>query len=243
MARLPRWVGPKTIKLDPSYPQYFRTGEGSGWKFLYHGPFTALQAAIPAPGSTVTGFAGYTVQNDLSLKPLGAGVTGPGVMEFSAARFGVDSTEDDEPQTITEIDAGRLEKSILTLPVFQAINRETVAKIKQAIDNNESVPGPSLPGPVEEAVQQLYDRLLLGQDTYFVPAPVVRMTTYSSSRPTVNKIGKGTRTADKPHPAAPNGYVWLMTADRATQTGPRGLWVRVREWTAADDWDALVYGA
>jgi len=106
---------------------------------------------------------------------------------------------------------------------------------------NESVPGPSLPGPVSELAAQLWNRLLLGRETYLESAPVVTITRYSYSRPAVGRIGRGTRTAEKPDSAAPDGYEWIITAWKARRQGRKGKWEEYVVWSGAEVWDNLTY--
>lgn len=242
MPRTPRWVGAKTIKEDPSSGDYSINGDSETYTLLYNGSVTALRAAKPARGAVVPGYTGFTVV-DVKIKVLGAGLEGPGQMTVTLEREnsgGISGGEDD--QVTVEIDAGRLDKSIYQHKRFKDLSREQIANMQKVIENKETVPGPTFPGPVVEAVQKLYDRLARQQEGYFIASPTVRKVTTSVNKPTVGKIGIGTRTTDKPHPSAPDGYVWIKSADRATQTGRKGKWERTEVWDAADDWDEYIYG-
>ena len=241
MPRKPRWTGHKAIKMDPNYPEYFRQGGNEGYRFAYNGPYRALLAAKPADGDQVKDFPGYYI-GDLAIKPLGQGLDGAGVMTVTATSVVGGGTSTPEDQTVTEIDSGRLEKSIFQHERFAGISVENVRILKKGIEEHTPLDELALVAPVPTSVPELYELLLRGQDTYIVSAPVVRITKTSSAFSGVDPVGVGTRTTDKPHPDAPDGLVWLTTASRATQTGRRGKWEKVTEKSGADEWTEIIYG-
>lgn len=242
MARTLRWRGSKAIHLQPGYPKFFSRADSEGYRLVYSGPYKTLMAQKPVRGQQLQGYPGYFL-DELLIEPEGAGKDGPGLMSVTVSRIApeppvgggsVDETE-------VEIDAGGLDKSIYACPAFADIDKETIAAIKKAVEANETIPGPTLPGPLEEEVQALADLLLKGQETFFVGSPQVRIVTTSHRKPTVGKVGRGTRTTDKPDPSAPDGYEWLKMADKATRTGRKGKWQRIQVWAGADEWAAIVY--
>jgi len=240
MANTPRWRGSKDIKLQPGFPKFFSRGDVEGYRLCYRGPFLTLKSQRPARGSQLQGYAGYYVE-EVTIEPDGAGTAGPGTMLVTIASAVPGGTTSPADETVIEIDAGSLEKSIYAHPEFKDIEKADIAKLKKALENKEPVPGPTLPGPLEGPLQKLADLLQRGTESYLVAAPIVRKTTTSHARPTIGAIGKGTRTTTKPHPAAPDGYQWLKTADKATQTGAKGKWERIEQWTGADVWDETLY--
>lgn len=242
MPRTPVWKGSKQIHLQADYPKFFSRGDSEGYRFRWEGPYRTLVAAKPQRGAVISGFPGYYVE-ELTIEPAGAGLDGPGVMMATATSVGVDGIATPEDQTIVEIDAGSLEKSIFSHPKIDGVvSKADIAAVKKAMENKEPIPGPSLPGPLTEPLQRLADYLQKGGESYLVPAPIVQITTTSVNKPSVGQTGRGTRTTSKPHPSAPDGWVWLKTADKATQSGSKGKWQRVQIWSAAEDWDAYFYG-
>jgi len=241
MPRTPVWKGSKQIHLQGDHPKFFSRGDSEGYRFRWEGPYKTLLAGKPKRGAVIAGFPGYYVEEVL-VEPAGAGLDGPGIMMATATAIGVDGVATPEDQTVVEIDSGSLEKSIYAHPKLADLSPEDIAAVKKAMENKEPIPGPSVPGPLSEPLQKLADYLKKGGESWLVPAPVVQITTTSVNRPTVGAIGRGTRTTSKPHPAAPDGYVWLKTSDKAVQQGAKGKWERVQIWTGAEEWDEYFYG-
>ncbi len=235
------WKGSRAIHLQPGFPKFFERGDSEGYRFEWQGPYRTLMAQKPTRGSVIAGYPRWVV-DEVTVEPLDAGTEGVGVMRATASSTVSGGTSSPEDDTIVEIDAGSLEKSIYGHEKLAAVSAEDIAKVKKAVENNEPIPGPTLPGPLSEPIQKLADYLKKGGEGWLVAAPVVQITTTSVARPTVGAIGRGTRTAEKPHPAAPNGYIWLKTGDKALQQGAKGKWQRVQIWSAAEDWDEYFYG-
>lgn len=238
--RTPRWKGTKQIVLQPGYPEFYTRGDGEGYRLAYRGPYLTLMAQKPAKGSQLQGYAGYYVE-EVTVKPDGAGKEGPGTMIVTVASVVAGGTTSPADETKVSIESGRLEKSIYACPAYDSISKPDKLKLKKAIEAGEAVPGPTFPGPVAQPLQKLYDAIANGEESYVVAAPVVKITTFSFTRPTAQRTGRGTRTAAKPHPAAPDGYVWLKTVDDINQEGGRGKWQRVQMWEAAEEWNTYHY--
>ena len=104
-----------------------------------------------------------------------------------------------------------------------------------------------MPPPVEatgdkpQLAADLFYSLIKGETHYVQAAPVLTLTTFSFTKPETGRIGRGTRTTEKPHPDAPEGYEWLKTLDDKNQDAPRGQWQRVQVWEAADSWNPKHY--
>lgn len=241
MANAIKWKGSKAIHLQPEYPEYFERSDSAGFNFAYEGPYQTLVAQKPTRGSVLAGYAGYRVE-EVRIKPKGAGVTGPGVMTFNIVSEGAAGAGTTD-ETIVEVDAGQLQKSIYDHPAFDDLEDTDKAKVRKAVEDKKTEPPPLTPsGDNINQASNLFYRLIKGVESYLVAAPEVKKTTYSYTRPTVGAIGKGTRTTAKPDPSAPDGYQWLKTADRAVRQGRKGKWERIQVWTAADEWDELLYG-
>ena len=246
MPRKPVWRGSKAIHLQPGYPEFLSRGDSEGFRFVWEGPYRTLLAQKPAKGAQINGYPGYYV-DDILIKPREAGPDGPGVMNVSVVGMGSGGTATPDAAVsdeVVEIDAGSLDKSILTHPRFAQIPEKEVARIRKAVEDKAEAPpefddiGASW---IDEAYK-LFALLSKNVETYMVSAPVVTITTTSITKPGVGKIGVGTRTADKPHADAPDGYVWIKSGDRAIRQGAKGKWERIQSWMAADDWDITLYG-
>lgn len=234
------WKGSKQIHLQPGYPKLFARADGEGYRFEWRGPYQTLRAKKPAIGSVIAGYPGYYV-DDVTAEPEGAGPDGPGVMRATVTSTVAGGTSSPTDETKVVIESGRLDKSIYACPAFDSISKADKLKLKKAVENGEAVPGPTFPGPVSEPLQELYNALADNQEGYVESAPVVKITTFSHTRPTAGRTGRGTRTTEKPHPAAPDGYEWLKTVDDINQDGKFGKWQRIVMWEAADVWRPYVY--
>jgi hypothetical protein len=240
-AKIPVWRGSKSVYLQGDYPKFFSRGDSEGFRFRWEGPYLTLLAQKPQRGAVILGYPGYYVE-EVTVDPAGAGPSGPGVMMATATKVGVEGVATPEDQTIVEIDAGSLEKSIYSHPKLAGLSAIEIAAVKKAMEDKEPIPGPSIPGPLSEPMQKLADYLKKGGEGFLVAAPVVQITTTSVNKPAVGTIGRGTRTTTKPHASAPDGWVWLKTADKAVQQGAKGKWERVQVWSAAEEWDEYFYG-
>lgn len=242
MAKLvPKWVGPKDTKLDPNYPQFFQRGDTEGYALAYNGPYQALLLGKPARGSVMARFPGYYV-SEVNVKPLGAGEDGPGQMTFTVESVVAGGTSSPTDETKVQIQSGRLEKSIYANPYYDELGEEYKAEMRKAIEAGETTPPPvDATGDKPTKAASLFASLIKGETHYVEAAPVVTITSFSFTRPTAGRTGRGTRTTEKPHPAAPDGYVWLKTVDDINQDGGRGKWQRVQSWEAADEWNPNHY--
>lgn len=219
------------------YPELFDRGDTEGYRLCYRGPFATLLAQRPKRGGVLSGYPGYAVE-DVSVKPDGAGREGPGTMLVTVARDGDGSGASITDDSVVEIESGSIDKMLLSHPRFVNITAEDAKKVRDLIDQGKPLPNPGARADIDN----LYALWLKGVESYTVEAPAVRKTTFTATRPTVDKIGIGTRSVDKPHPAAPNGYQWLKISDRAIRQGRKGKWERVEVWQAADAWSEYLYG-
>lgn len=240
-ARKPKWVGPKEARLDPNHPKYFQRGDTEGYALAYNGPYKSLLLGKPAKGSVIARFPGYYV-TEVSVTPTGAGEDGPGLMTFTIESVVIGGTSSPADETKVNIESGRLEKSIYSNPFYDELGDEYKAEVRKAIEAGDTMPPPiEAEGDKPAKAAKLFYKLINGNTHYVETSPVVTITTFSFTRPLAGRTGRGTRVTEKPHPAAPDGYVWLKTVDDINQDGARGKWQRVQKWEAADDWDVDHY--
>lgn len=234
----PVWRGSRLLHLQPGYPEEDQASSGSKTTLVYRGPYATLRAQRPRIGQSVAGYAGLYVERT-RIKPDEAGTQGPGTLTVTLSN---ESTPGDTIGTTNdvtvEIDAGQLAKSIFSHPTFDGVTAEARKQVEDLIEQGLPLPN----SDASATITKLYDLLLAGTDSYLIPAPTVKKTTTSATRPNVGAIGRGTRTTAKPDPAAPAGYEWLKTGDRALRQGRGGKWERIEEWTGADEWSTVLYG-
>lgn len=92
---------------------------------------------------------------------------------------------------------------------------------------------------LSDNAKDLARKLLRGQETYWVYAPVLRRTRESSQTPATSTSGK--IVSPSGFPSVPQNYEWLQTADRGTRSGRQRRWERTEELTGADKWDPDIY--
>ena len=87
-------------------------------------------------------------------------------------------------------------------------------------------------------------RRLKGQDSYSQWVPILRKTKLWLGAPPATKCGIRLTRSLLPTDVqfiAPDGYIWMKTADRSNQTGIHGRTERAEEWTGFDKVDADIY--
>ena len=240
----PVWKGSTAIHLQPGYPDYKVNASGEIVVLVYGGPYKALLAAKPYSGQLVTGFP-YIPVSEVNVKPLGAGITGPGTLTITLQQDSSSTSSALLDQT-DEIDWTELTKPIEKAPCFNAGGTyELYHDDLDDIEQWKNAATKALRKQIYEILslnaQKFVDKIRAGEESFFVPAPLARRTTRSfnlTSGTTLGKIIVG-----KPFPECPNGYIWLTTADRSLRQAPRGKWERVQEWTGAQKWDTDLYSA
>jgi len=241
----PTWRGSDSIHEAPGSPHRRRNATEDKIIRTLRGPYGDLIAAEPDPGETMTGYTGYVVES-VETFPDGAGVDGPGHTRIVLTIETPPVLTSTVAEVIEEIEAGGLEKKLESHPIYQpGGSKELEPSDLDAIAEWRAAPTAAaraaIYGAMTDNAKHFTAKLQRGVESYIVAAPVTRITTRSYNKPTVGGIG--VRLAAKPFDAAPNGYVWLKTADRAQRQGPAGKWERVQECTGADVWDTDLYPA
>jgi hypothetical protein len=243
MAKTPVWRGSRLIHLQPGSLDEVQSSSGTKVVLAYRGPYITLRAQRPKIGQSISGYAGLTVEQTQT-KPDGAGTNGPGTLTVTLSNETTppDAVSSGGSDITVEIDAGQLQKSVYDNPKFSGLTNEEKAKIRKAVEDNKTEPPALVPRDNNiNLASDLFYLLIGGTDSYLCASPTVKITTRSALRPTVGAIGRGTRMTAKPDPAAPAGYQWLKTGDRAVRQGRGGKWERVEEWTGADEWSPILY--
>lgn len=237
----PKWKGSRGIFLQPGYPAFYARGDSEGYRFAYRGPYKTLLASKPIRGTKVEGWGNYYVE-EVDVKPDGAGQDGPGTLTFSTASVVAGGTANPEDETKVSIESGRMEKSIYSCPAYADIPEAEITRIREAFESNKPIPiFADIGATWITAAYRLFEYLNRGQDSYVLAAPTVTFVTYSYTQPITLRTGRGTRTTEKPHPSAPDGYQWLCTVCDINQDGGRGKWQRIVKWEAADEWAPFTY--
>jgi hypothetical protein len=242
------WRGSEDIHEAPSSPRRVLTATAQRVVRVFHGPYSALVAAEPDIGSEMVGFSGLYVEQ-VETVPDGAGADGPGVMTVTLAVEWVAGTDSGLPSYECEWTMIERDLRLHTRYATGGANALTAADLtqlkkwegeddeaKRAAFQFTKADGTS--GTLSANAQHIAGKILRGQTSYIVPAPVARRTTYSYSVPSTS--GCGQRGNPPAATGYPSGYEWIKTSDRRMRQGS-GKWERIEEWTGADTVDADIY--
>ncbi|BET67212.1 hypothetical protein ASA1KI_21300 [Opitutales bacterium ASA1] len=251
------WKGSRDIHEDPRSPRREKSAQGLRVVRTFNGPFTSLVASEPTVGQEMEGYEGVPVLT-VQTEPLDAGPSGPGRMVIVAGNDeaggggGVIGSEDIAPTY--EVEWTQLEKPLEQHPRYVSgganaltdadlvdldlWKQETTRALRIAFKYT-SADGTEV--TLSSNAQHLAAKVLRGQTSYFVPAPVARETTRSYTKPSTSTMGK--RVSPPLGIGAPSGYEYVNSADRAIRQGRSGTWERVREWLGAEEWDHDIYPA
>lgn len=250
------WLGSIAAHEQPGSPDI--DGDNSGLVVVrtYEGPYDVLRGAVPKINSVMADIDEKPTVRHYKLTKLEGGI---GRLVITARKeygnSGIDAGEGDELSTY-EVDNQQLEKPLLSHPRYVAagvntedangnsvagfvsmyMNAATSAERKTVRDD---VAKSGCPAAAKNLFPEIIGKLMLGRDSYIIPAPVLRITTPSVNRPGTTTVGKK---VDPSFPGKPAGYEWLGTADRSIRRGKSGTWERVQEFTGADEWDPQLYG-
>jgi hypothetical protein len=252
-ALTPLWLGDASTRLDPKCPILEGDKNGARYTMIYNGVYDTMLANIPPRLSNVPGApAHYYVDTQrLEKGPGGTGkmtitlIPNP-IPDFTFAG-----------NSVQEVEFIELQKPLKACPVFNPVTADSVhpnaglyaltsadlidielwqegtnatqAKAYQYTDSTGATI--TLSANAKEYAQ----RILAGQDSYNVYAPVARSTTKNTTQPTGSYCGSQ---ADPPMGLGIDGYVYVQTADRYTH---ERTWSETREWTGFDTVDDIIY--
>jgi len=212
---------------------------------VFLGKFADLLRAVPPHGGVYQDLPvrGLLVSHSRLVRQRG----GLGTLTvYLSTRLGEDNFE-------LEVEWGLLEKPIETAPPFKNLSdaeREHVrlwedlgvdaSKRREAFEYpTVNSPDPGSDGDwaaLSGAALLLAKKKAKGVEVWQTPAPVVRRTRESITRPTTTRCGR----RETP-PVSISGYQFVKTSDKATRSGRAGPWSRVEEWTGAEEWDSDLY--
>lgn len=242
------WRGSTEIHEAPDSPRRTWTAAGLRVIRVFRGPYAALVAAAPDVGDEMVGTPGVYVEQG-EIVPLEAGMTGPGVMTITLAN---ESTEEGEDQPTYECEWSLLEKDLRLHPRYltggaNALTATDLTQLKKWEGEDDEAKraafqftkADNTTGTLSANAQHIAAKILRGQTSYVVPAPVARRTTRTYSVPATSACGQ--RENPPTATGAPTGYEWMKSSDRRLRQGAHGKWERIEEWTGADKIDADIY--
>ena len=208
-------------------------------RVVYRGTLESVKAAMPAKGSQVSEGGETRLVARTSVTPLKGGLA-EGVVELKAARATLNAQNQ---SAVWEVEMAQIEKPLLAHPDYDGY----AAQVLAWRDGDPSLKGEYKYTDSSGAIQALAGKALeaarkiaKGVESYLVFAPVATKNTYIRRLPA--DFGARCGRIDTPdlRPSGRN-WQWLKTADRCAMTED-GTWTRTEQWTAADEWDADLYG-
>lgn len=260
-----KWRGHKRLRKQAELDWDFQ-GSKTVVGISYVGPYAQCLASRPAHGSELADMSGYRVTNS-KVRRQAAGIGRLTITaESSSAEVGT-GDNNDATSTQLEKESGQLEKPVKQHPMYAtggskvlsdddwaAIERwenetdQTIRKLFKYRPRPEA--DPTFLYTLSDNAKHLAARLLKGRDSYLLFQPVLRKTTNHPREPETGDCattGAPTGFARLPQRKTEGGtsvdYVWIKTADRATNSGENNTWQRMQEWTGFDEVDTDFYPA
>ncbi len=231
MPREQKWKGSTEVQELPDSPEIEVTATSIRITRRFEGPYQAVSAQRPAIFSEMAGFPGIAIESSRLQRAPGK----RGRLTLIATLNREDSTGSKAPiaDPIPEIDWVRISKPIESHPRFKDISPADLRKIKNAVQNPSETSSPYFADP---EAQKLYIRLLRGQESYDVWAPLIRTTTEHLGKPDTGDCGQ----IVSPPISVDGDWIFMKTADSARMENRR--WKRTQEYTGADEIDEEIYG-
>lgn len=241
--KTPVWKGNKDLIEQPGSPDWQFDVIGTRILRRYEGPYAKIKAEIDAGriarGAVMAdlgdGYVNYPIKS-FRFVATGEGDVGRLTITLDNYSAGAGTVGTNRGESTYEEDWQVLEKPIESHPRYASLLDSALDTIREAIENNESLPASS--GEGAALAEELYKKLLRGQTSYTLYNPVIRITTPYSAKPPKGEAGN---LVEAPKDA-PSGWKWRRTAYRRVRPGQNSDWDLVEEITGADEWDLEIYG-
>lgn len=248
MPIIPTSCGNVTTKEQPGSPQVTITQESTRVRRTWRGLYAAILSSPPIAVGAVIGVNGAICE---SVTLTADTLNGLGTYTAEGSNQSV------YPDPIYETESVDLQKDIITHPRYQlggakaltvpddfialeAWRNETdvtkrlaykyyLTDADRQAETNEQT--------LSANAQDIAAKIAKGTTSYNIGYVIVRATTYSLSRPTIERI----YTPDNPPAAAnkPSGYQWLLISDKRSYN--RKYWTRNRVWMGVEKIDTDLY--
>ena len=258
-----KWRGHKRLRKQAELDWDFQ-GSKTIVGISYVGPYAQCLASRPAHGSELADMAGYRVTNS-KVRRQAAGIGRLTITAEANSPSAGESDNNDATSTQLEKEQAQVEKPLKQHPMYAAggskelttanwaqLQRwedETDQTIKSQFKYKEK-PESTYSLALDANPAHLAAKLLKGRDSYLLYQPILRKTTNHPREPETGDCattGAPTGFARLPKRKTEEGdlvdYVWVKTADRATNSGENNTWQRMQEWTGFDEVDTDLYPA
>jgi hypothetical protein len=234
MARTPSWKGSTRLNEAPTSPRYIEDREGERLIQEYEGPIATCRSEKPVRGAAVAGWAGLEVDH-ISIEPLPGGVGRLVVVSQPPSPMEGTGSGPDGGSPIYEFTCVSVSLPVEKCIAFKDVTADKILKIRGYIDEKKIISESERTALGTDGAA-LYDMLAAGIETYDYYHPVVRETRYFRTRPN----GEAINVRDVPPVTfgVVNG-VWLRTG--CDINGMARSWQKVREWTAYETLNPILY--
>ena len=145
-----------------------------------------------------------------------------------------------------EIEWSQVDKKIETHDRYKELTEAEFFLIQQALDAKTAAERTAFlaDDAFTDLMFELYSKKIKGQEAYSVWVPVLRRTTLWNGAHKATVCGVRLTFSQIPtalQAIGPDGYVWMKTADRGTQSGRFGKHERQEEWSGFKTIDADIY--
>lgn len=244
----PLWKGSPDLREQPGSPDW-QYGDTVQVTRIFEGPAATVFANRPGRGAVMPDLGTEGVGLGVSrvrITPSSGGKARLTVVLTGGAAFWLAGEEaEGPPPPVVEIDWQAVTKDIRYHPIYQAGGtKELDDEDRKAVDTALQDLDKPVPWADGSSAEHLFKRLLRGQESYTLYAPIVRRTTFSVAYPDPGQVG-----AIESPPIEPTGeWQWRKTADTVSFRGElrislqgEGYWERREEWTGADELDTDIY--
>ena len=239
------WRGSKEITESPDSPKWDFQADKTICVRTFYGPYAACLTKKPLNNQKMADLgadSGLLVTNAKVNKQKG----GKGEMIVTLEEsIEVTSSDTNQPPKY-EIEWVQADRKIESHDKYSELTDEEFALVQQALDAKNKAERDAVltDDAFTDLMNNLYNKKRKGQDSYSQFVPVLRRTTLWNGPHKAAACGKRLIESQLPsalQAIAPDGYVWMKTADRGTQSGRFGKHERQEEWTGFDSIDADIY--
>ena len=242
------WRGSKDLAESPESPDWDFQSDKTVCVRTFYGPYDLCLARKPVNGQIMHDFgddSGLLVSNVKIKRQRG----GKGEMRVTLEEA-IAATE--EASTVQppkyEVENVSVDRKIESHDRYAELDADDHALIQQALDaQTKEARGIILTDDdFSNLMFELYEKKRKGIDSYTIYVPVLRRTRIYSSAHKPDPCGLRLTKLQLPsdiEAIAPDGYVWMKTADRGNHSGRFGKHERCEEWSGFDSIDEDLYAA
>lgn len=241
MAKIPVWKGSKEITETPDSPEIDYDSSSMSVRLTFEGPYEKMRAKPPVIGQLMPGYSGIYVEGVALKKARG----GKGIMTITMKSVSGDPGYPTPIFPTFEFEWSQLERPIEQAPCFlpggaYPLTEKDLDDL-HTWENADGADRATKYAALTASAKRLALKKKRGETTIMLFAPVVKIT-QEARNVTSSPVACGfVYTVLPGFPALPDGYKFLLSADRSTRVGEFGKWQNTREYLGAQFWDSDLY--